>query len=153
MEYTEREREFYIGAMWATSTMWRMHTDSVAVKDMLNELPDAHDIARYCAEYDIQPLRLNVMDSLPLGCDAAYTSISYGPINSRGEIICDHSEIPEGKEDEYDSYCVYAVEPDGTRLVLVVDKYSEEEAKGQADLLTEQLLAILAETNEKESAE
>lgn len=83
MEYTEREREFYIGAMWATSTMWRMHTDSVAVKDMLNELPDAHDIARYCAEYDIQPLRLNVMDSLPLGCDAAYTSISYGPINSR----------------------------------------------------------------------
>lgn len=153
MENNEKEKEFYIGAMWATSTMWRMHTDSVAVKDMLNELPDAHEIARHCAEYDIQPLRLNVMDSLPLGCDVAYTSISYGPINSRGEIICDHSEVPKGKEDDYDSYCVYAIESDGSRIVLVIDKYSEEEAKGQADILTEQLLAILAEKKEKEPVE
>ncbi|MBQ0600912.1 hypothetical protein J7S78_14025 [Klebsiella oxytoca] len=147
------EKEFYTGAMWAASTMWRMHTDSVVVKDLLNEMPDAHEIATYCAEYDIQPLRLNVMDSLPLGCDAPYASISYGPVDSRGELICDHSEVPDGNQDDYDSYCVYAVGSDDSREVLVVSMYSEEEAKGQAEILAEQLQVIMAKKSEKEPAE
>lgn len=144
------EKEFFLGAMWAISTMWRMHTDPVVALDMLRELPDAHDIAIYCAEYDVQPLRLNVMSSLPLGCDASYTSISYGPVDSRDELLCDHSEITEENEDDYDSFCVYAVESDGTRIMLVVDLHSAEEAKEQAEVLAGQLQAIMSTKNDEE---
>ncbi len=146
------DKEYYLGAMWAISTMWRMHSDDIIAKDMLRELPDAHEIAKFCPEYDIQPLRLHAMNSLPLGCDAAYVSIGYGPVDSSDTLICDHSEVPKEKKDDY-SYCVYAVESDGTRAVLVVGLDGEEEAEGLAEILTTQLQAILAEKTGKESAE
>ncbi|HCL5581070.1 TPA: hypothetical protein N2N40_002498 [Citrobacter freundii] len=147
-----KDKEYFLGAMWAISTMWRMHSDDIIAKDMLRELPDAHEIAKYCSEYDIQPLRLHVMDSLPLGCDAAYASISYGPVDSSDALICDHSEVPKEKKDDY-SYCVYAVESNGTRAVLVVGLDGEEEAEGLAEILTTQLQAILVRKGEKEPAE
>lgn len=142
-----KDKEYYLGAMWAISTMWRMHSDDIIAKDMLRELPDAHEIAKYCSEYDIQPLRLHAMNSLPLGGDAAYSSISYGPVNTSNVLICDHSEVPKEKKDDY-TYCVYAVESDGTRAVLVVGLYGEEEAEGLAEILTAQLQTILAEKGE-----
>lgn len=143
-----KDRDFHIGAMWATSTMWRIIRDSVAIKDMLNEM-DAHDIARYSAEYDIQPLRLNVMQTLPLGGDAEYVSISYGLISSLGQLVCDHCDAEKVTEDEFDSYGVYAVESDGSRTVLVAGMFTEEEAEGLAETLSEQLAEIMSAREDK----
>lgn len=140
------QKDFYIGAMWAASTMWRMHTDSVVVKDLLNEMPDAHEIAKFCPEYDLQPLRLNVMGSLPLGVDADYKSIEIGLINSIGDLVCDLSKAGGVAEKDYESFGLYAVEKDGSFKVLVTGFYdSVEEADGLAEILREQLQSIQAE--------
>lgn len=141
------ENEFFVGAMWAASTIWRLTTDAVVVKDFLNELPDVHEIAKICTEHDIQPLRLNAMSSLPLGYDASYVSISYGPISSLGEVICDHNDTSSVNEKSFDSFGVYAVEEDKTLRVLVSGLYSEEEAEGQSIILEQQLLKIKTTTD------
>ncbi|PHM72309.1 hypothetical protein [Xenorhabdus sp. KJ12.1] len=136
------EKEFFAGAIWAASAMYRMHTDSVVVKDLLNELPNVHEVAKNSAEYDIQPLRLFVMNSLPLGYDATYQAISYGPINSHGELICDHSDANHLTESDYESYGVFAIEENDSKIMLVVDMATGEEAEGLAEILSAQLREI-----------
>ncbi|EGT5675325.1 hypothetical protein AGJ34_20360 [Cronobacter dublinensis subsp. dublinensis] len=139
----KNEIEFFCGAFWAASVVFRSHGDSVVVKDLLNDLPNAHATAKASSEYDVQPLRLNVMNSLPLGCDAEYTAISYGPVSSRGELICDHKERNSLDEDEIDSYGVFGLLPDGTRLLLTSGMPEAEEAEGQAETLSVQLSELM----------
>ena len=135
---------FFVGALWAASVVWRSHTDHITVSDLLKDIPDVNNVARISKEYDIQPLRRNVMDSLPLGIDTTYESISYGPLDKMGELICDHSEVTGKDEEEFDSFCVYAVESNKNRLVLVGPLYSEDEAEDRARIFAEQLTQILA---------
>lgn len=135
------EDEFFCGAFWAITEVWRSHSDLVIVKDLLKELPDAHATAKLSAEYDVLPLRLNVMPSLPLGRDANYSKISYGPVSFHGELICDHSEVTESVADKDYSYGVYGVESDGNCVVLLNDM-EPEEAEESAKMLTEQLEVI-----------
>jgi len=89
---TKEESQFYAGAIWAASTIYRMHSDSVVAKDFLREINDLDVAAKCGAEYDVLPLRLFVLRDLPLGHDADYEAISFGPVDRHGNIICDHSQ-------------------------------------------------------------
>ena len=78
---TKEESQFYAGAIWAASTIYRMHSDSVVAKDFLREINDLDVAAKCGAEYDVLPLRLFVLRDLPLGHDADYEAISFGPVD------------------------------------------------------------------------
>nr|ELR5094376.1 hypothetical protein [Providencia rettgeri] len=139
-----QENTFFVGALWAASVVWRCHTDRIIVGDLLKEIPDIDDVAKISKEYDIQPLRRNVMQTLPLAQDATYESISYGPLDRMGRLICDHTDVTGKDEGDFDSFCVYAVEGNKDCQVLVDDLYSKEEAEDRARIFSEQLTQILA---------
>ncbi|EOC0011622.1 hypothetical protein ACI0X9_003307 [Cronobacter turicensis] len=138
------EIDFFCGAFWAASVAFRSHADTLMVKDLLNELPDAHETAKMSSEYDVQPLRLNVLNSLPLGRDADYTAISFGPVSSIGELICDHKDAEGLDEDEIEGYGVYGLMPDGTCIMLTSLIPEAEEAEGHAEILSAQLSELLS---------
>ena len=52
---TKEESQFYAGAIWAASTIYRMHSDSVVAKDFLREINDLDVAAKCGAEYDVLP--------------------------------------------------------------------------------------------------
>lgn len=125
------------GVISAAAVVWRSHGDRVIVQDLLKEF-NVHDTAKFCPEHDLQPLRLNVLSSLPLGEDAEYAEIRCCLVSPSGEVICDLNHADE--ESESISYCygVYGLEHNGSRRLLVSKLYGVEEAHDKAKVLTDQ---------------
>ncbi|EOF5091896.1 hypothetical protein ACK1C2_004594 [Salmonella enterica] len=126
---TKEESQFYAGAIWAASTIYRMHTDAVVAKDFLREINDLDVAAKCGAEYGVLPLRLFVMRDLPLGHDADYEAISFGPVDRHDDIICDHSQTAVTDITGQRSYGVYARRAGEANLTLIDNLDDEEEAK------------------------
>ncbi|EBJ7457117.1 hypothetical protein ACFDWB_005115 [Salmonella enterica] len=135
---TKEESQFYAGAIWAASTIYRMHTDAVVAKNFLREINDL-DVAAKCGT---ESLRLFVMRDLPLGHDADYEAISFGPVDRHGDIICDHSQTAVTDITGQRSYGVYARRAGEANLTLIDNLDDEEEAKPLAKVLAEQLQQI-----------
>ncbi|EDQ3009552.1 hypothetical protein XO74_004493 [Salmonella enterica subsp. enterica serovar Anatum] len=139
---TKEESQFYAGAIWAASTIYRMHSDSAVAKDFLREINDLDVAAKCGAEYDVLPLRLFVLRDLPLGHDADYEAISFGPVDRHGNIICDHSQTSVTDISGQRAYGVYARRAGESNLTLIDNLDDEEEAEPLAKVLAEQLQQI-----------
>lgn len=141
---TKEDSSFNAGAIWAASTIYRMHHDTVVAKDFLHEISDLEEAAKSAAEYDVHPLRLFVLRELPLGNDADYDSISYGPVDRHGEVICDHAEASTHDTSRQTGYGVYAHREGQKPLTLIDDLDDEDEAEPLSLALSEQLQKIKA---------
>ena len=91
---------------------------------------------------DVLPLRLFVLRDLPLGHDADYEAISFGPVDRHGNIICDHSQTSVTDISGQRAYGVYARRAGESNLTLIDNLDDEEEAEPLAKVLAEQLQQI-----------
>lgn len=81
---TKEESQFYAGAIWAASTIYRMHSDSVVAKDFLREINDLDVAAKCGAEYDVRsPITPVCFARFTIGpMMRIYEAISFGPVNN-----------------------------------------------------------------------
>ena len=85
-----------------------MHSDSVVAKIFSVKLTIWMWQQNVVLSTTFSPLRLFVLRDLPLGHDADYEAISFGPVNRHGNIICDHSQTSVTDISGQRAYGVYA---------------------------------------------